>query len=226
MIKIDVYNCSDFSLESYDRLIQLLSPQERLYVGRFKNYNDRAHRLVARIMLRRAFVASGQQLDAFSIQSGANGKPEITNWNAFNISHSGDLVVVIYSENNVTVGVDIEKITEQSLDEVIDFFHSEERNYIRASTDPIKTFYNVWCKKEAVLKAIGIGIVKGLDEFSVLSDQIDINTETYHLHQIFIDNNYASWIATSKRLDSNIQITNISEEQLVRFTALQLIPVE
>jgi 4'-phosphopantetheinyl transferase len=84
----------------------------------------------------------------------------------FNVTHSGDLGLVALCTQS-PVGVDLE-ITRNRPDVVeagIRFFAATEKKILRAakSAERLGTFYTIWTRKEAVLKASGQGITSGLN---------------------------------------------------------------
>lgn len=89
----------------------------------------------------------------------------------FNVSHSGAHALIAWSET-VRVGVDIETISPgldwQALGRSV--FAPADRAAVHAlpSAERLSAFYRVWTAKEALLKALGVGIAGGLTAFSVL----------------------------------------------------------
>lgn len=91
----------------------------------------------------------------------------------FSISHSEDYVAVAVSDNEI--GVDIEKITDKSRDNMIDrFFLPSEQEFYYNSEDKA-AFAVLWTRKEAYLKYTGKGITEGLSGYDVTK-----NTELFH----------------------------------------------
>ena len=111
---------------------------------------------------------------ALKIAKNDHGKPYFENLPDFhfNVSHSGDLKVLVVSRKNI--GVDVEKLREVSLS-VAKRFCDQERNYVN-QTDSLNRFFEVWTKKEAYLKYLGTGISGGLDSLNVLASDIPIKT--------------------------------------------------
>jgi 4'-phosphopantetheinyl transferase len=76
----------------------------------------------------------------------------------FNVSHSGDMVLIAVS--TAPVGVDVEYIdADFSYEQVLDVTFSEkELRFIRNSNNRTEAFFLLWTRKEALLKATGKGI--------------------------------------------------------------------
>lgn len=98
------------------------------------------------------------------------GKPSVKQSNIeFNISHSGDKILLGFADR--PVGVDIEQIRD-GLDELSlakRFFADEEYSYLSLLPDQQVTdaFFKIWVCKEAVIKALGTGLSCDLRSFVV-----------------------------------------------------------
>jgi len=82
----------------------------------------------------------------------------------FNISHSGDYLAIAICENG-SLGLDIE-IPEIRNSQEAEFLAIAERNFsvaenleLHQSESIVQTFYKFWTKKEAILKALGSGLL-------------------------------------------------------------------
>lgn len=97
-----------------------------------------------------------------------NGKPYLTDYPKLyvNISHSGDWAMCAVSDREV--GVDIQQHKNIRKGFAKRFFTEEERAYI---ADSKERFFEVWTKKEAYVKAVGVGISVPLNSFSVLEKE-------------------------------------------------------
>jgi 4'-phosphopantetheinyl transferase len=99
------------------------------------------------------------------------GKPYIADAAApcFNLSHAGDLVALAFCPDR-TVGVDVEQWTDVEYDELSTrFFSPVEQQVLRALAPAQKAagFFACWTRKEAYVKATGLGVSQGLDYFDV-----------------------------------------------------------
>ena len=97
------------------------------------------------------------------------GKPHfLRTKDSFNISHSGNYVVIAVSRFNI--GIDIQRMEKNNQLVAERNFHQNECTYINEGEDEnVKTqrFYEVWTVKEAYLKNVGIGLRKPLNSFEV-----------------------------------------------------------
>ncbi len=81
-----------------------------------------------------------------------NGKPYLENGPYFNLSHSGEYVVLAVSKSR-DVGVDIERIDESKV-EAIKFSSNEEENKV----NDLETLFRIWSNKESLIKCLDTGI--------------------------------------------------------------------
>ena len=82
------------------------------------------------------------------------GKPFYENGPHFNVSHSGQYIVMAVS--NKDIGVDIEENKEKDMSALIRIFNDAEAKMIKEHAD----FYYLWCAKESLIKCIGSSISK------------------------------------------------------------------
>ncbi|XP_038710584.1 L-aminoadipate-semialdehyde dehydrogenase-phosphopantetheinyl transferase-like isoform X2 [Tripterygium wilfordii] len=149
---------------------------------RYVRMEDRKRALVSRL-LQYALVHEllGIRYGEIIINRTLEGKPylecdkvgiEFPNFN-FNVSHHGDFVAIA-SEPLCLVGLDIVCCVtpcKETIQEFIQNFSSyfsslEWDNILSAGTceEILVEFYKYWCLKEAYVKAIGSGLVYGLDK--------------------------------------------------------------
>jgi 4'-phosphopantetheinyl transferase len=88
----------------------------------------------------------------------------------FNVSHSGDMILIAITIGRA-VGVDVERIrTDFDPDEIAArFFSANECKILASLAGPVryKAFFACWTRKEAYLKARGVGLSLPLDQFDV-----------------------------------------------------------
>ncbi len=81
----------------------------------------------------------------------------------FSLSHSGDVVLIGIAAR--PVGVDVESFPRPAtVREVTSALHPAERAEIAAAGHAPDAFARIWCRKEAYLKGIGIGMARSLDK--------------------------------------------------------------
>ncbi|MBL8113616.1 MAG: 4'-phosphopantetheinyl transferase superfamily protein [Acidobacteria bacterium] len=101
---------------------------------------------------------------------GPHGKPALPGGPEFNVSHSGD-AVLIGVVDGIPIGVDVERVREKpNLDGIARrFFSAPEAAYLESLAPEARTnaFYRLWTLKEALVKAIGTGIAGNLSQTEV-----------------------------------------------------------
>ena len=105
-----------------------------------------------------------------------HGKPYLAapalGWLRFNLSHSGDLVVVAVAHGR-EVGVDVESTRAgRSVEGIAGrWFNAREATALKEADAPRREalFYRLWARKEAYLKATAEGIAGSLASFDALA---------------------------------------------------------
>jgi phosphopantetheinyl transferase len=107
----------------------------------------------------------------------------------FNCSKSGNLFCMLFS--NVDCGVDIEVIRDVSAMKVVAelHFHPTEKEYCETGKFN-ERFLTIWTRKEALLKAVGTGLIDELSNINTLKESIELNNLSYQIitekNQLFI----------------------------------------
>lgn len=155
------------------RLWQTLADDERERARRFYFPRDRDHFVVARGMLRALLACYLREApEAVGFRYGPYGKPELANASPlrFNLSHAhGQALYALAWEREI--GADIEWMRRDVTSEQIAerFFSPREGAALRALSpeQQITGFFNCWTRKEAYIKARGLGLSLPLDSFDV-----------------------------------------------------------
>jgi 4'-phosphopantetheinyl transferase len=148
----------------------LLSPAELDRANRFHFAKDRQAYIAAHGALRTILATYlGRSPAEIEFTSGSNGKPAVAGIQ-FNLSHSADLGVVAVTPER-EVGVDVELIdpSRANMDVARRFFSPRETSVLEAlpTAQQTRAFFNCWTRKEAYLKAIGLGLSMPLESFDV-----------------------------------------------------------
>jgi 4'-phosphopantetheinyl transferase len=127
--------------------------------GRYRREIDRKNFVLGRAAVR-ALIMGGDAGEP--IRFGLRGKPYVTGGPVFNLSHSGRVVALAIGTAE-PVGIDIEVIKwfEPGLLDVV--CNDAEKRWI-LSQHTTAAFYRCWTRKEAVLKAAGLGLVSDLSK--------------------------------------------------------------
>ena len=141
-----------------------LSDEERSRLGGYRSRDAAERYVVTRSLVR---VVLGDRLGVAAqevrVSRTGTGKPIVAEGVHFNVSHSGDLILVALSAHRA-IGVDVERrrevervdaMTKRWLD---DAERGDLDRLIAAGASRSDAFLRVWSLKEARLKALGVGI--------------------------------------------------------------------
>ncbi|MGH3433087.1 MAG: 4'-phosphopantetheinyl transferase family protein, partial [Thermocrispum sp.] len=151
-----------------DRLLDLLSMTERTRYAAYRRLEDQRRFLTGRLLAR---TIVGQRLgvppesvdlDATCPDCGKpHGKPRVPGSDLeLSITHAGDRVGLAVAVG-VPVGLDVEATTRNSGDDLLRYALSDaELATVAGLPEPERAaaFFTYWARKEAVLKATGLGL--------------------------------------------------------------------
>ena len=152
-----------------------LSAAERARAERFRFPEHALRWRVAHVALRDLLAhATGCSPSEVAFTTDSTGKPQLAQEPAlqFNLSHSGDVALVAIGEA-APLGVDVELIkpVPEMRGVAASHFAQEEREALWAvedDTQRLDAFYRCWTRKEAYVKATGIGVGPALATFAVM----------------------------------------------------------
>jgi 4'-phosphopantetheinyl transferase len=158
------------------RLKNILSAAEKKSAARFHFAHDQRRFVVRRAVLRQLLAAQlGLRPEEIKIDSAHFQKPKIIAAQnprrlQFSSSHSGDWALIALAQN-CEVGVDVEQCRPlpDAADFVKNYFSDWEIAEFARLSAPARTegFFNCWTRKEAFVKALGLGFAYPLKQFSV-----------------------------------------------------------
>lgn len=155
-----------------DRLSEILSPEEHTRIAKFRFAKSRRQAVVCRGTLREVLAqyVNGDPA-AIRFAYNAHGKPRLPGSEVrFNLSHSGDWAMLAVSRDR-EVGIDIQRIDSRFAQEQMPerFFSPHETAQLRALPALLRTeaFFRCWTRKQAYIKARGLGVALALDSFDV-----------------------------------------------------------
>jgi 4'-phosphopantetheinyl transferase len=118
------------------------------------------------------------------------GKPELQNTPFhFNMSRSGNHLAFYFGPTDG--GIDIETIRPSApFQEIAKLhFHSNEQQFISSDLD----FFTLWTRKEAVLKAMGTGLLSRIDDIDTTQNCILKNGYLYEVQSLRTDGQVISY---------------------------------
>lgn len=149
-----VYYCDVSEVTNSDLKTALsfleLNERDGSIIHHYLSSKDKALSLFGRLIVRYRMIEAfnldkKEKLPPFELLK--YGKPFLTNFEHFNISHSGTIVVVAFS--NHSIGIDIEFSKDQFPSLIKSYFSTYENKY---------DGFIIWTLKEAFLKYAGLGI--------------------------------------------------------------------
>lgn len=146
-----------FLPDDFLSLVSLLPLELQNKVYGYRRWEDAYSSLLGKHLLRIGLKAMQLSCDLSRLDYTINNKPLLKNGPYFNISHSGNRVVCLVCRDT-EVGVDVEKISDITIEDFQTQFSSYEWFAIQSSSSPLKTFYQYWTAKESIIKADGRGL--------------------------------------------------------------------
>jgi 4'-phosphopantetheinyl transferase len=178
MVAVDIYTVRlEADAARLDSLYEILAPQERERAARFRFAEHRRHFIVCRGTLREILSPYlGLKPARIAFAYNAHGKPRLCDSDVrlpdvrFNVSHSGGWALQAVTRGR-DVGVDIERMDARFANDQIPerFFSPREVAHLRAlpAVRQTEAFFRCWTRKEAYIKARGLGLALPLDSFDV-----------------------------------------------------------
>jgi 4'-phosphopantetheinyl transferase len=177
-MSIEVYftEISEEETTKTTNLLKFVSEEKQNKLRQYRFPIDRKLSLYAELLVRqKAMHLLGLNNDEIEFVKNEYGKPCLQDYTSFhfNISHTRNAIAVAFS--NDEVGVDIEKVKPFDFQIAKRFFNSSEQDYVISHANPDRAFCEIWTKKEAYIKCIGMGFAKPLKSFDVLDDKSSIS---------------------------------------------------
>ncbi len=184
--EVHVYACDIATLDIRD-LLPLLTKEELTRAKSFRQQADADRFSTGRVITKKLLGYYGvMDPSAIIIKPGDNGKPiaysdSPTVLPFFNISHSGNKVLIAFS--NDPVGIDVEQVKNVELKILSEtVFSSEEFHLFKTADYSINMFYQLWTRKEALLKNVGVGLLDDLRSIDI-SQKVDTDFVKAYTHE-------------------------------------------
>jgi len=164
------YGSPDVAEDEVERLAALLDPAERARAARFALARDRRRFIVRRARLRETLAAAtGVAAERLVYTENAYGKPALVDGPKFSASHSHELWAVAVSDRDLGVDLEYHQPGIDWRELAAGLFTAGECAALEAlaGDDMVRGFFDCWTRKEAFVKAIGMGLSYPLDAFTV-----------------------------------------------------------
>jgi 4'-phosphopantetheinyl transferase len=197
-----LYACIErpFDPDHLAALLELFPEPMKKRLASFRRWEDAHLSLVGKLLLLQALrnlSITGLALN--DLVYNKHQRPHFESKVDFNISHSGNYVVCAVSPYS-RVGIDLEQCnTKVPVDDLLRYFAPAERMMVQSSDDPVTSFYRLWTRKEAALKAYGTGITNALNQVICLEDSVRIAEACYIFQEVPVVPGYLCTVATSQR---------------------------
>ncbi|WP_296620323.1 4'-phosphopantetheinyl transferase superfamily protein [Marivirga sp.] len=204
--------------ENIASCIERLSSKEIMRSRRYRNKGDSDRFIIGRAMVKHmAATILNKDFESLEILYTETNKPIIDQEIQFNLSHSGDYVVLAICKE-CDIGIDIEYCdADFKFQPILDYCMSKgEQIRIFENKKPLDTFLKYWTRKEAILKGTGIGLLEKLNTFSCLNGDNFVPgiltgiVSEWMIRSFYIDENYIVSLAH----DSNLNKLNFCEFKL------------
>ena len=152
---------------------QLLDNERIARTARYRLADDKKRCILAGLMTRR-FLGNAE------ILKNEYGKPFLTDGRFFNISHSGNYVLFALSDSEI--GCDIEQFHYvNAVRTGRTVFTDDEMNLLLTGADRLGAFFNLWTKKESLLKCMGEGFHRSAKSVDVRYDAFEEKGKSYFM---------------------------------------------
>lgn len=205
------------SLLDYSFLFFPKKYQEKLL--RYRRWQDAQLSLLGRLLLKEGMTYFKVPLNFNDLKLDKYNKPYLENSNIkFNISHSGDIVVISITGNyNSNIGIDVE---ENNIIKIEDFkgqMTIKEQQKVFFSANPLHEFFAYWTQKEAVLKAHGKGLQVPLKSFEIENGKAQIDNDIFYVSEVELKEGYTCHLASQSIIDKgDIAIKKISTNKFIK----------
>ncbi|WP_143305927.1 4'-phosphopantetheinyl transferase family protein [Chitinophaga vietnamensis] len=177
----------------YNALLQCVPEHMRTAIVKCRRWEDRQNRLFARLLLRDLLFAEGYAPDSLErLYANEYGKLFIDDRVDFNLSHSGNLVMVALSTCG-RIGIDVERKDGLQAQDIATALRSDELEMLRQPVSQ-EAVYHLWTKKESLVKARGQGLSLDVKAIYLYADRGVLKTgnchETWYYHPLQIHTDY------------------------------------
>ncbi|GAA3648286.1 4'-phosphopantetheinyl transferase family protein [Flavivirga jejuensis] len=201
--EVSAFINSEFLVQNFEFLKNSLRFGEQISLTQKTIPYDR---LLGRALLFKALkFLNIKAFDMSQMTYNSTGKPQLkTSPHVnFSISHSNDIVVCAVSLYNV-IGIDIEEVITVDLYNFKNHFSDSEWELLNYSSNP-SLFFDLWTKKEALLKATGDGLSSTLKDIEIPTNRVCYNNTVWTFYKLSIMSNYCTYFACNNKTSFEIK---------------------
>jgi len=191
------WNSANFAIQ-----LKKLSDMDQAKIKKYLDPKDRQLRILTRLLLAECLKTCFNQ-ERISIKdlTYKNNKPFLNKKIQISFSHSGNLAVCALSTSSI-IGIDAEQNV--AVEEILfkEYLSPIEQRIIQDTGNKTTTFLEFWVKKEALLKAAGLGLTEiDLRSLSVDKEWVQFRNQDFFLRNICIKSDYIVYLATQEKFD-------------------------
>lgn len=197
MIRLYITRTDEISLERADEI----SSERAEKVKRLRLDDDKKRCIAGGLFINRFLADAEITINEF-------GKPIADNGMYFNISHSGEYVLFALSDSEI--GCDIEQrrqVEPMRLGKIV--FCQNELDYIENSADSSMAFYELWTRKESLLKCIGEGFHRSSKSVDVSKPEFAESGTEYKFRMWDMDGYTISVCSAQSNIPQNIEYISL-----------------
>lgn len=155
-----------------------LNEEEILHLKKYHFEKDRQQfvggRSVLRQLLSRYLKVAPQKIPLRKTRSGKLFVDSLRYRIRFNLSHSGSKILIGLNQKN-RIGIDLEQLNPiQDVRAVVENLFSDNEQKMVRTNENNQSFYKLWTRKEALVKASGSGLVDGVAALEVSAHINDV----------------------------------------------------
>jgi 4'-phosphopantetheinyl transferase len=211
MIEVYIHQIEKYESKIYSDFYMHLSTSLQSEIKSYKFIQDRIRKIIGRMLLNKALSSSHYSLE--DIDKNQFGKPFIKDWCSFSISHSRDIVALAFDDDKLNIGIDIEFHSNVSVQDFSGQLHPNELDLVHKLPNTLNTFYSIWTRKEALLKAIGTGLNNDLSIINCSNLTTIYFNKEWYFYPIDVKENYTMHLASEKH-NSIINIKHFSLNEI------------
>jgi 4'-phosphopantetheinyl transferase len=211
--QVDIWRINiSLNLQHVGVLLEVLNPEEVKRSDKYFSKADRNKYIIRHGALRYILAQYLKQPAAnIAFKITENGKPVIDHPGGpqinFNLSDSADWVLIAIAKP--AVGIDVELMKPNfSYDDILHLNFSEQEIQFIKQQDSLKRFFLLWTRKEAILKATGIGLtdhlllIPSLDGPETVEGGLLSTQNNWRLSSFEMRNDYVATVAASPSVKS------------------------
>lgn len=194
-------------IEEMNKHISILDVEERLTYEKYRVDFKKIEFMTGRLLLKTLLAQRmGIQPKQVRFVKNEYGKLFLhptheTSGLYFNLSHTDQMIVCVLSPWE-KAGIDVERIGKDHFDVMSSVFVDEEAAFVQSQPTfqaKREAFYMLWTRKEAVMKAVGMGFSLSPKTFRVPFQRAQTGNDQYDFYTYSLPPDYLCSLAVAKR---------------------------